>query len=105
MGTVPPDASLGNVLYYSSDMTLFVPLESLETYKNHEAWSSFYIVPFIGAGPGDIDGSGGIDVDDVVDIIGMILDGTAPEYADVNGDGSIDIDDIAVLINMLLNGH
>ena len=86
--------------------TLFVPMESLESYRAHEEWGRFtHIVPFIGAGPGDIDGSGSIDVDDVVDIIGMILEGSAPEYADVNGDGSIDIDDITVLINMLLNGH
>ena len=85
---------------------LFVPAEAIEDYRAHEEWGRFtHIVPFIGAGPGDIDGSGSIDVDDVVDIIGMILEGTVPEYADVNGDGSIDIDDITVLINMLLNGH
>ena len=90
----------------SSSTVLFVPAESIEVYRSHSAWREFMrIVPFIGAGPGDIDGSGSIDVDDVVDIISMILDGTAPEYADVNGDGSIDIDDITVLINMLLNGH
>ena len=105
MGTVPPDLSSGYMAFYPAHGTLFVPLESLDAYKNHEAWSLYYIVPFIGVGPGDIDGSGTLDVDDVVDIIGMILEGSAPEYADVNGDGSIDIDDITVLINMLLNGH
>ena len=111
MGTVPPEFSQGYsnqaIAYIDRNAALFVPLESLEAYKAHAIWSQLKlrIVPFIGAGPGDIDGSGNIDVDDVVGIISMILDGTAPEYADVNGDGSIDIDDITVLINMLLNGH
>ena len=105
LGTVPPNISYGYDALLDSHATLFVPLEALDAYKANDVWCRITIVPFIGAGPGDIDGSGSIDVDDVVDIIGMILDGTVPEYADVNGDGSIDIDDITVLINMLLNGH
>jgi len=85
---------------------LYVPYESLEDYRADEEWGRFtHIVPFIGAGPGDIDGSGGIDVDDVTGIIDMILEGGVPEYADVNGDGSIDIDDISAILNMLLGGH
>ena len=85
---------------------IYVPAESLDAYRADEEWGRFsHIVPFIGAGPGDVDGSGGIDVDDVTGIIGMILDGQVPAYADVNGDGSADIDDITVIINMLLNGH
>jgi len=85
---------------------LFVPAESIEAYRAHEEWGRFtHIVPFIGAGPGDIDGSGTIDVDDVTGIIDMILEGGVPEYADVNGDGSIDIGDISAILNMLLGGH
>ena len=95
-----------NSNYIYNNVPLFVPQQSLEAYREHSTWKRFsHIVPFIGAGPGDIDGSGGIDVDDVIGIIGMILDGEVPEYADVNGDGAADIDDITVLINMLLNGH
>ena len=107
-GTVPPEFSQGYsnqaIAYIDRNAALFVPLESLETYKAHTIWSLLRIVPFIGAGPGDIDGSGGIDVDDVTSIIDMILEGGVPEYADVNGDGSIDIDDISAILNMLLGG-
>ena len=109
MGTVPPEFAQGYsnqaIAYIDRNAALFVPLESVEAYKAHNIWNRLRIVPFIGAGPGDIDGSGSIDVDDVTNIIDMILTGTVPEYADVNGDGSIDIDDITVIINMLLNGH
>lgn len=109
MGTVPPEFAPGYsnqaIALIDRNAALFVPLESLEAYKAHVIWNQLRIVPFIGAGPGDIDGSGGIDVDDVTNIIDMILTGTVPEYADVNGDGLIDIDDITVILNMLLNGH
>jgi hypothetical protein len=85
---------------------LYVPAEAIENYRADEEWGRFtHIVPFVGAGPGDVNGDYSIDVDDVTDIIGLILDGAVPEYADVNGDGSADIDDITVIINMLLNGQ
>ena len=110
LAAVPP--TVENILFcecnadvYQS-VVLFVPAESEEDYRAHEEWGRFtHIVPFIGAGPGDIDGSGGIDVDDVTGIIDMILESGVPEYADVNGDGSIDIDDISAILNMLLGGH
>ena len=87
-------------------VTIYVPYSCLDMYKADEEWGKFtHIVPFIGAGPGDVNGDYSIDVDDVTDIIGLILDGAVPEYADVNGDGSADIDDITVIINMLLNGQ
>ena len=74
--------------------TLFVPQESLEAYRTHEAWSEFpRIVPFIGAGPGD-------------NIIDQLLGGEdAPAYCDVNGDGVVSITDMTALIDMLLNGN
>ena len=101
--TIPPEADYD--LFYNGSTSalapLYVPFASISDYKNAVGWSFFYNV----YGLGDIDGSGTLDVDDVTGIIGMILEGSAPEYADVNGDGSIDIDDITVLINMLLNGH
>lgn len=103
---LPPQADVDAFYGLYDQVTLYVPYDNLEMYKADLEWSRFTrIVPFIGAGPGDIDGSGGIDVDDVTGIIGMILDGTVPEYADVNGDGAADIDDITAIINMLLNGH
>lgn len=83
---------------------LFVPNESLNDYVNHYEWGKFaHIVPFIGAGPGDINGDGSIGMDDLTAIINKLLSGEElPAYNDVNGDGATGMDDLTVLINMLL---
>ena len=60
-------------------------------------------MPFIGAGPGDINGDGSIGMDDLTAIINKLLSGEElPAYNDVNGDGATGMDDLTVLINMLL---
>ena len=90
-----------------NQVTLYVPNESLEDYRAHAEWGRFErIVPFIGTGPGDIDGDGSIDVSDVTTIIGMILDTQEiPAYADMDGDGVVDVGDVTLLINRILNQH
>ena len=84
--------------------TLFVPNESLAAYKAHEEWSRFSrIVPFIGAGPGDTNGDGEINIADVTGLIDQLLNGEElPDYIDVNGDGEVNISDVTTLIDMLL---
>ncbi|MBQ7691303.1 MAG: dockerin type I repeat-containing protein [Muribaculaceae bacterium] len=56
--------------------------------------------------PGDVNGDGAVDVEDVNALINVILDLTTPDalagIADVNGDGAIDIEDVNALINMIL---
>ena len=86
---------------------LHVPQESLSAYQADDEWGKFtHITSFIGGGPGDLNGDGALDVDDVIGLIGMLLDGgQLPAYADLNGDGVPDIDDVTLLISMLLNGH
>ena len=99
--------------FYSYDdslfeqITLFVPEGSLETYRADWLWGQFtHIVPFIGAGPGDINGDGVIAVNDVTGLIDQLLNGEElPAYADVNGDGVINIKDITALIDQLLGGQ
>ena len=87
--------------------TLFVPAESLEAYRAHEEWGKFtHIVPFVGAGPGDINGDGNIAISDATNLIDQLLSGDElPAYADVNGDGVVTIKDVTDLIDMLLNGN
>ena len=106
----PPDASevvylddFGGIEIYKQ-ATLFVPAESLEAYRTHEEWGRFTnIVPFIGAGPGDINGDGSIAINDATNLIDMLLEGEElPAYADVNGDGVVTIKDVTDLIDMLL---
>ena len=86
---------------------LHVPHASLSAYQADDEWGKFaHITSFIGGGTGDLNGDGTLDVDDVTDLIGMMLNGEQlPAYADLNGDGVADIDDVTLLITMLLNGH
>ena len=104
----PPRATkiLGTDSGAYDSVTLFVPNESLEAYRAHEEWGKFsHIVPFVGAGPGDVDGNGRIDISDETNLIDRILSGEAPDYCDVNGNGKVDIADITILIDMLLTAH
>ena len=113
--TVPPSASEVFLVYgefydYDYDYnykhaTLFVPAESLEAYRAHEEWGKFTrIVPFIGAGPGDINGDGNISIADVTNLIDQLLSGEMPAWGDVNGDGNVSIQDVTMLIDYLLSG-
>lgn len=105
--SVASDAFDGDDYDIHAQATLFVPNESLEAYKAHEEWSKFeHIVPFIGAGPGDVNGDGSVSILDATGLIDMLLCGEElPAYADVNGDGIISIIDITALIDMLLSGN
>ena len=86
--------------------SLFVPAEAIEDYHAHEEWGKFtHIVPFIGAGPGDITGDGNISIADVTALIDMLLGGgELPVWGDVNGDNNVSIQDVTRLIDYLLNG-
>ena len=86
--------------------TLFVPAEALENYQAHSIWGRFtHMIPFIGAGPGDANGDGMINIADVTSLIDMLLSGEElPAYYDVNGDGEVNINDITNIIDMLMSG-
>ena len=114
MGVTPP---AGKTLFNVSDnyddfdiiyhqAILFVPNEALEAYRSHEEWGKFtHIVPFIGAGPGDVNGDGNISIGDATLLIDELLSGgDSPAWMDVNGDGTVSIKDITDLIDMLLSG-
>ena len=87
--------------------TLHVPEAAIESYRNANTWKNFTNIDGIpGKGPGDVNGDGTLDVDDVSILIGLLVNGEElPIYADVNGDGRADIDDVSLLISMLLNGN
>lgn len=57
--------------------------------------------------PGDADGNGNVDIDDVTAIIDSLLyeGSTVSPGGDLDGNGSVDIDDVTSLIDMLLNGN
>ena len=89
------------------EATLYVPMESWEDFRAHVEWGKFtHIVPFIGAGPGDVNGDGKLSISDVTNIIDQLLRGdNIPAYFDVNGDGKVSISDVTVLIDMLLKAE
>ena len=93
--------------YRYDEVALYVPMESLEAYRAHEEWGKLeHIVPFIGAGPGDVNGDGKIAISDVTGIINELLSGDElPAYCDVNGDGKVSIGDVTALIEMLLSAQ
>lgn len=102
---IPPQAG-GTAFegqYYKT--TLYVPVEVLEAYRTHEVWRRFKsIVPFIGVGPGDINGDGAIDIADVTILVDQLLSGEElPAYIDVNGSGDVNIGDLTYLVDMLLS--
>ena len=103
--TVPPVANQ-SMIYYSSgyaSVTLYVPEQSIEAYRSDATWSKFPNIQPIANEPGDVNGDGALDVDDVSGLIGLMLSGgQLPSYADLNGDGLSDIDDVTILITMLL---
>ena len=58
--------------------------------------------------PGDVDGSGVIDIDDVNILINIILGKDSDELhrtrADIDGTGVVDVDDLNLIINAILRG-
>ena len=91
--------------YLYDQVTLFVPYQSLDAYSSNIIWGRFSrIVPFVGAGPGDVNGDGKLSIGDVTGLIDVLLaSGEMPAYCDVNGDGKVSIGDVTALINMLLS--
>jgi hypothetical protein len=58
---------------------------------------------------GDADGSGAVDIDDVVYLINYIFGGGPPPQVDnccgdADGSGAVDIDDVVYLINYIFGG-
>lgn len=52
--------------------------------------------------PGDINGDGVADVDDINEMINTILRALYRQSCDVNNDGFVDVDDLNELINIVL---
>ncbi len=68
---------------------------------NHGFWQVWYIT-------GDADGSGEIDIDDVVHLIAYVFSGGPPPEPLLAGDadcsGDVDIDDVVYLISYIFSG-
>ena len=102
---VPPTVQSNNEFAYVDvqNCTLFVPRGKVDAYKAANGWQKFFNVEEIRI-PGDVDGSGLIDVDDVNAVINIILqmNNDNIKFADINKDGLVDVDDVNAIINLIL---
>ena len=88
------------------NVTLRVPAEALEAYRETAPWNQFAEIVPIDPSSGDVNLDGVTSIDDITDLINQLLADTSTEYSDVNGDGLVNIDDVVDLINKLLaNTH
>ena len=108
-GTVPPVMASSNCFSNAaySRAVLKVPRPEIETYAATDYWYKFSRIEGWGyLGPGDVNGSGTIDMDDLTLMINIMLTedfgGINPSWADVNGNGIVSMNDLTELINILL---
>jgi hypothetical protein len=88
-----------NTTYYYNDyLFMIVDLYPYEGYEPPTGDDEF--------GPGDVDHSGGVDIDDITALIAYVLNPTEStidtDLADLTGEGTIDIDDVVALISRVL---
>ena len=81
---------------------LRVPAGSVEAYQAVSPWNEFSQIVPIDPTEGDVNLDGVTNIDDLINLIDQILNGSSTEYSDVNGDGTIGIDDTATLVDRLL---
>jgi hypothetical protein len=55
--------------------------------------------------PGDVNGDDTVNVQDIILLINLILDGAYTNVADINEDGNLNVQDIVLIVNMILNGR
>ena len=112
LATTPPDSGSYFTDAAYQNATLYVPMRSLELYKNAEGWSNFQHIEGIDTGDdehsqlGDVNHDGYVSIGDVSALIDYLL-GNGNEIcttcADVNGDTNISIGDVTELIDILLS--
>ena len=92
---LPDGTEISNQAFVKFDVGDFHPAPKEGPFVNT-------IISFL---PGDANGDGSINVQDVVCIINVILDtGTAPGSLDCNGDGNVNVLDVICVINKILGG-
>ena len=112
LAKVPP--TMAN--YFEEDVyanaPLYVPMNSVEAYRNTSGWMEFQNIVGIDTGEepgivGDLNGDGNVDIEDVNLLINVILETITPDQlagnADIDGSGVTDVADINELINLVLN--
>lgn len=114
LNPVPPTCDATAFDDVPTSATLYVPEGSTAAYKNDAVWSRFKkIVPIsdvvIEGVPGDANGDGEVNVDDVVFTVQHILGDTPYTFnadnADVDGDGEINVSDVTQIVSIILGSE
>ena len=104
-------AFMDETLWTSTDCTLHVYPEDFDYYSTADQWKEFNVIVDLGepatGKPGDANGDGEVNVNDVTVTINYILEKNPTpfvfENADVNGDGAVNVMDVTAIINLILN--
>ena len=87
--------------------TLSVPAGSQEAYEKTEGWKKFSSIMEMDTLPGDANGSGGVDADDIKAVVRYIIEGDFEGFvfdnADVVKDGKVNAADLVKIIDMVGN--
>ena len=109
LATTPPVMDASDCFFTTTyNMgTLYVPAASVNAYSTTNWWNKFSSIVGLNISvPGDVNGDGVVNIEDVTQLIDCLLTGIAAAGdADCNGDGKVSIDDVTTLIDMLLNGN
>ena len=112
LAVTPPNSGSYFTDAVYQNATLYVPMRSVELYRNAEGWCNFQHIEGIDTGDepmlGDVDCDGEVAIADVSALIDYLLNGDATDIsltaADCDQDGEVAIADVSTLIDYLLNG-
>ena len=112
LATTPPQCGSDFTEAVYQNATLYVPMRSLELYRNAAVWCNFQHIEGIDTGDdhqiGDVNHDGSVSIADVTALIDYLLDGSfeiCTTCADVNGDTNVTIADVTALIDKLLGDN
>ena len=112
LATTPPQCGSDFTEAVYQNATLYVPMRSLELYRNAAVWCNFQHIEGIDTGDdhqiGDVNHDGSVSIADVTALIDYLLDGSfeiCTTCADVNGDTNVTIADVTALIDKLLGSN
>lgn len=109
LNRVPPTGGVFDDDVYAA-ATLYVPTGSKDAYQADENWGKFVNIEEIEVEdpvkPGDLNGDGNADVEDINILINIILDKVSADSVagnpDLDGSGTPDVGDVNMLINLIL---